>query len=127
MCIRDSLLDIGDIEEAMNAAHAVGDDTLQEQAYGYSVPDSFTHGKMCIRDRLSSSRNNDDFLFLFLVFTGFSIVSFLLIACYNGMTAIEPPLLTITDDAIYKMCIRDSSEVATINWLPFDQTAVSNG
>ena len=43
MCIRDSL-DIGDIEEAMNAAHAVGDDTLQEQAYGYSVPDSFTHG-----------------------------------------------------------------------------------
>ncbi len=28
----------------MNAAHAVGDDTLQEQAYGYSVPDSFTHG-----------------------------------------------------------------------------------
>ena len=39
-----NLLDIGDIEEAMNAAHAVGDDTLQEQAYGYSVPDSFTHG-----------------------------------------------------------------------------------
>lgn len=38
------LLDIGDIEEAMNAAHAVGDDTLQEQAYGRSVPDSFTHG-----------------------------------------------------------------------------------
>ena len=30
-----------------------------------------------------------------------SIASFLLIACYNGMTAIEPPLLTITDDAIY--------------------------
>mgnify|MGYP002739310785 CR=1 FL=1 len=39
-----NLLDIGDIEEAMNAAYAVGDDTLQEQAYGYSVPDSFTHG-----------------------------------------------------------------------------------
>ena len=39
-----NLLDIGDIEEAMNAAHAVGDDTLKEQAYGYSVPDSFTHG-----------------------------------------------------------------------------------
>lgn len=38
------LLDIGDIEEAMTAAHAVGDDTLQEQAYGRSVPDSFTHG-----------------------------------------------------------------------------------
>lgn len=38
------LLDIGDIDEALNAAHAVGDDTLQEQAYGRSVPDSFTHG-----------------------------------------------------------------------------------
>ena len=38
------LMDTGDIEEALNAAHAVGDDTLQEQAYGYSVPDSFTHG-----------------------------------------------------------------------------------
>lgn len=38
------LLEAGDIEEAMNAAHAVGDDTLQEAAYGHSVPDSFTHG-----------------------------------------------------------------------------------
>lgn len=38
------LLDVGDIEEAMNAAHAVGDDHLQEQAYGHSMPDSFTHG-----------------------------------------------------------------------------------
>ena len=41
---QENLLDVGDIEEALNAAHAVGDDTLQEQAYGYSVPDSFTHG-----------------------------------------------------------------------------------
>lgn len=38
------LLDVGDIDEAMAAAHAVGDDTLQEQAYGRVVPDSFTHG-----------------------------------------------------------------------------------
>lgn len=37
-------LDVGDIEEAMNAAHAVGDDTLQQEAYGRVVPDSFTHG-----------------------------------------------------------------------------------
>lgn len=37
---QENLLDVGDIEEALNAAHAVGDDTLQEQAYGYSVPDS---------------------------------------------------------------------------------------
>ncbi|MBG9983707.1 neutral zinc metallopeptidase [Aerococcaceae bacterium DSM 111022] len=38
------LLEVGDLEEAMQAAHAVGDDTLQEQAYGRVVPDSFTHG-----------------------------------------------------------------------------------
>lgn len=37
-------LDVGDIEEAMAAAHAVGDDTLQQEAYGHVVPDSFTHG-----------------------------------------------------------------------------------
>ncbi|HEL1809388.1 TPA: neutral zinc metallopeptidase, partial [Streptococcus suis] len=38
------ILDAGDIDEAMNAAHAVGDDTLQQEAYGRTVPDSFTHG-----------------------------------------------------------------------------------
>jgi predicted metalloprotease len=38
------ILDAGDINEAMNAAHAVGDDTLQQEAYGRTVPDSFTHG-----------------------------------------------------------------------------------
>jgi uncharacterized protein len=37
-------LEEGDIEEALNAAHAVGDDTKQERAQGYVVPDSFTHG-----------------------------------------------------------------------------------
>lgn len=37
-------LDPGDIEEALNAASAIGDDRLQEEAQGYSVPDSFTHG-----------------------------------------------------------------------------------
>jgi uncharacterized protein len=34
----------GDIEEALNAANAIGDDRLQKQAQGYAVPDSFTHG-----------------------------------------------------------------------------------
>ncbi len=34
----------GDIEEAMSAAHAVGDDTIQKRARGYIEPDSFTHG-----------------------------------------------------------------------------------
>ncbi len=34
----------GDIEEALRAASAIGDDTLQKQTQGYVVPDSFTHG-----------------------------------------------------------------------------------
>jgi predicted metalloprotease len=37
-------LDKGDIEEALNAASQIGDDTLQKEAQGYVVPDSFTHG-----------------------------------------------------------------------------------
>ncbi len=37
-------LENGDIQEALNAANAIGDDTLQKQAQGYAVPDSFTHG-----------------------------------------------------------------------------------
>lgn len=37
-------LEEGDIESALGAANAVGDDTIQKQAQGYVVPDSFTHG-----------------------------------------------------------------------------------
>lgn len=37
-------LEPGDIEEAMGAASAIGDDTLQREAQGHVVPDSFTHG-----------------------------------------------------------------------------------
>jgi uncharacterized protein len=37
-------LDKGDIEEAMNAAAQIGDDTLQKKSQGYVQPDSFTHG-----------------------------------------------------------------------------------
>jgi predicted metalloprotease len=37
-------LDPGDIEGALKAASAIGDDTLQEQTQGRVVPDSFTHG-----------------------------------------------------------------------------------
>jgi predicted metalloprotease len=37
-------LEEGDIEEALSAANAVGDDRLQKQAQGYVVPDAFTHG-----------------------------------------------------------------------------------
>lgn len=38
------ILEPGDIEEALEAANAIGDDTLQRQAQGHVVPDSFTHG-----------------------------------------------------------------------------------
>ena len=38
------LLEEGDIEEALNAAHQIGDDTLQRRTQGYVVPDSFNHG-----------------------------------------------------------------------------------
>ena len=37
-------LDEGDIEEALSAAHAVGDDAIQSKMQGHVVPDSFTHG-----------------------------------------------------------------------------------
>jgi predicted metalloprotease len=38
------ILEAGDVEEALGAASAVGDDRLQRQAQGRVVPDSFTHG-----------------------------------------------------------------------------------
>ena len=40
----EGLLESGDINEALQAAFAVGDDTIQERATGRVVPDSFTHG-----------------------------------------------------------------------------------
>ena len=40
----NEFLEAGDIEEAINAASAVGDDRIQKKAQGYVVPDSFTHG-----------------------------------------------------------------------------------
>jgi predicted metalloprotease len=38
------LLEEGDLEEALNAASAVGDDRIQKSTQGYIVPESFTHG-----------------------------------------------------------------------------------
>ena len=38
------ILESGDIEEALGAASAVGDDTIQKRMQGYVVPESFTHG-----------------------------------------------------------------------------------
>jgi predicted metalloprotease len=45
------VVETGDLEEAMRAASAVGDDTLQRHAQGYVVPDSFTHGTSAQRVR----------------------------------------------------------------------------
>lgn len=39
-----NILEPGDIEAALNAANAIGDDRLQQQQQGYIVPDAFTHG-----------------------------------------------------------------------------------
>ena len=41
---KTQFLDQGDVEEAMDAAHKIGDDYLQKKARGMAVPDSFTHG-----------------------------------------------------------------------------------
>ncbi len=38
------ILEAGDLEEALNAARQIGDDTLQKRSQGYVVPDSFNHG-----------------------------------------------------------------------------------
>lgn len=42
--LKDFRLEAGDIDEALNAANAIGDDKLQKQAQGEVVPDAFTHG-----------------------------------------------------------------------------------
>lgn len=45
------LLERGDLEEALNAAAAIGDDRLQRRAQGYVVPETFTHGTSAQRVR----------------------------------------------------------------------------
>ncbi|MFO1063121.1 MAG: neutral zinc metallopeptidase [Pirellulales bacterium] len=44
-------LEAGDLDEALNAARQIGDDTLQKRARGVAVPDSFTHGTSEQRNR----------------------------------------------------------------------------
>ena len=44
-------LEAGDIEEGLNAASAIGDDRLQMQSQGYTVPDAFNHGTSAQRVR----------------------------------------------------------------------------
>ncbi|EQA4283355.1 KPN_02809 family neutral zinc metallopeptidase [Cronobacter dublinensis] len=41
---KEGVLETGDLQEALNAAQAIGDDRLQQQSQGRVVPDSFTHG-----------------------------------------------------------------------------------
>ncbi len=45
------ILEEGDIEEALNAANAIGDDRLQKESQGRVVPDAFTHGTSAQRMR----------------------------------------------------------------------------
>ncbi|MDZ4179009.1 MAG: neutral zinc metallopeptidase [Coriobacteriia bacterium] len=45
------LLEEGDLEEALTAANAIGDDRIQRETQGYVVPDSFTHGTSAQRMR----------------------------------------------------------------------------
>ena len=46
-----NIIEPGDIEEALNAASAIGDDRIQKQTQGYVVPDAFTHGSSAERVR----------------------------------------------------------------------------
>ena len=48
---KHNFLERGDVEEALNAASAIGDDTLQRQSRGTVVPESFTHGTAAQRQR----------------------------------------------------------------------------
>ncbi|MFN7121265.1 MAG: neutral zinc metallopeptidase [Hydrogenophaga sp.] len=50
-----AILEPGDVEEAMNAAAAIGDDALQRKSQGQVVPDSFTHGTSEQRQRWFNS------------------------------------------------------------------------
>jgi predicted metalloprotease len=45
------LLERGDLEEALNAAEQIGDDTLQRRTQGYVVPESFNHGTSAQRQK----------------------------------------------------------------------------
>jgi len=46
-----NILEAGDVDEALNAASAIGDDTLQRQSRGAVVPETFTHGTSAQRQR----------------------------------------------------------------------------
>ncbi len=45
------ILDVGDLDEALNAAQQIGDDTMQRKTQGYVVPESFNHGTSAQRSK----------------------------------------------------------------------------
>ena len=51
-------VEVGDIDEAMNAARQIGDDTLQRKATGVVRPETFTHGTSAQRSGSSSTRGS---------------------------------------------------------------------
>ena len=53
------LLEQGDIEEALNAAQKIGDDTLQKRTQGYVVPESFNHGTSAQRQKWLVRRHQE--------------------------------------------------------------------
>jgi len=48
---KQSILDPGDVDQALQTASAIGDDRLQRETQGYVVPDAFTHGSSAQRKR----------------------------------------------------------------------------
>ncbi len=52
-------IEAGDLEEGLTAAHAVGDDTLMEQAGRRPVEAAFTHGSSAQRDEMAQDRIGD--------------------------------------------------------------------
>jgi len=48
---KQSILDPGDVDQALQTASAIGDDRLQRETQGYIVPDAFTHGTSAQRKR----------------------------------------------------------------------------
>lgn len=46
---KQNRLEVGDVDEALRAASAVGDDMIQKRTQGYVIPDSFTHGSAAQR------------------------------------------------------------------------------
>jgi predicted metalloprotease len=48
---KKGILEVGDIDEALNAASQIGDDAIQKRTRGYVVPESFNHGTSEQRSR----------------------------------------------------------------------------